>query len=67
MLTFGKKKFLMAKYEVFKDGKKYFSTEHDSCFYPDDIIKNMISAGYKIYKEGKIYNPKNKRTANVAK
>jgi len=57
----------MPKYEVLKDGKKYFSTEHDSCFYTDETVRIMISAGYKVYKEGKIYNPKNKKAPNVVK
>lgn len=56
----------MSKWEVKKDGVKHMSTTTDSCFYPDDIVKGMIKAGYKIYKDGKIYTPK-KSAASVAK
>ena len=47
----------MATWQVKKDGKSYFKTEYDECMYPPDIVKSMIKAGFKIYKDGKPYTP----------
>lgn len=55
----------MAKYEVFKDGKKWLSTDYEECFYPPEIAQSLIKAGYKIYIDGKIYKlPKTKNVEN---
>lgn len=58
----------MYKWVVKKDGEDKFTTDYDSCIYPDDLIKTMIASGYKIYKDGKAYKPlsKNKKSQNVA-
>ena len=47
----------MLKWEVHRDGKVMLRTDDDSCFYPEETIKQMIAAGFKIYKNGKIYHP----------
>ena len=57
----------MPKYEVKKDGAKYFSTKYDSCFYSDDVVQKLFDSGYKVYKDGKIYHPKSKKKAKVVK
>ena len=51
----------MAKWKVCKDGQGKMSTDYDSCMPPDDIIRDMIAGGYKIYKDGKIYKPPTKK------
>ena len=39
--------------EVWKDGKAYAGTNDPKCVYPARIIKQMIAAGYTVYKNGK--------------
>jgi hypothetical protein len=43
------------KWEVHRDGKCIMGTNTDECFYPTEVLKQMISLGWKIYKEGKIF------------
>ena len=50
----------MLKWEVHRDGKLMLRTDDDNCFYSEEVIKQMIAAGYKIYKNGKIYKPTKK-------
>lgn len=42
-------------YEAKKDGKTKMSTEHESCFYTKEIRAQMRKAGFKLYKNGKIF------------
>ena len=46
------------KFEVIgSDGKVKMSTEHKSCIYPADILKQMEKAGYKFRLNGKRWKP----------
>ena len=46
------------KFEVInRDGKVMMSTEHRSCIYPTDILKQMEAAGYKFRVDGKRWRP----------
>lgn len=39
------------------DGQVMMITSHESCIYSDATIRNMMKAGYKAYKDGKVYRP----------
>jgi len=56
----------MRKWQVKKDGKAYFGTDCDECMYSVEEMKKIVKAGFKIYKEGKIYSLK-KAQANPIK
>lgn len=47
------------KFEIVRalDGKGMMMTEHESCIYDDDTIRSMMKAGYKAYKDGRVYRP----------
>jgi len=47
----------MSTWQVKKDNKSYFKTEYDECMYPLDVMLTIIKAGFKIYKDGKVYTP----------
>ena len=49
------------KFEVHRDGKLIMGTNSEEAFYPPAVIKQMIGAGYKIYKDGKIHKPPAKK------
>ncbi len=42
-------------YEVKKDGVLKMSTEKEECLYTKEIRAQMRKAGFKIYKDGKIW------------
>ena len=42
-------------YAIKKDGVLKMSTEHIECLYDKNIRAQMRKAGYKIYKDGKIF------------
>ena len=43
----------MGKYEIKKDGKSYCSFDDESCMYDKETLKQMRSAGFKLYIDGK--------------
>lgn len=51
---------IMSQFEVRKDGVVYCVYADESCLPDKDIIKNMKSAGYKLYQDGKLYKPETK-------
>lgn len=42
-------------FEVYRDGKRIMWTEQESCIPPNDVIKDMKAAGYKVLLDGKVY------------
>lgn len=48
------------KFEIVRalDGKGMMETDYESCIPSDDTIRSMIKAGYKAYKDGRVYRPK---------
>jgi hypothetical protein len=48
------------KFEIVRalDGKGMMETDYESCIPSDDTIRSMIKAGYKAYKDGRVYKPK---------
>lgn len=46
--------------EIRKDGVGICEFANERCLYPPEIIKDMITHGYKFYQDGKIYKPKKK-------
>jgi len=40
--------------EVWKDGRAYAGTNDPKCVYPAQIVRQMIAAGYEVYKKGKL-------------
>jgi hypothetical protein len=44
----------MKKYEIKKDGVAYCSFDDESCMYDKETLKEMCSAGYKLYIDGKL-------------
>lgn len=46
--------------EVRRDGVVVCVCKDESCLYPDEIMKDMKSYGYKFYQNGKIYKPEKK-------
>lgn len=44
-------------YVVVKDGKITNKTNYEECIPGKSIIREMIKAGYKCYKNGKVYRP----------
>ena len=43
----------MAKYELQKDGRTYFQTDHANCLPNSTTLKSMAKAGYKLFVDGK--------------
>ena len=43
----------MSKYELRKDGRTYFHTDHASCLPDSATLKSMTKAGYKLFVDGK--------------
>lgn len=43
----------MSKYELRKDGRTYFHTDHASCLPESTTLKSMAKAGYKLFVDGK--------------
>lgn len=55
---------IMGEIEVRKDGKVY-CVYVDETMLPDmDTMRSIKAAGYKFYKDGKIYRPEKKATQN---
>lgn len=48
------------KYEIIKDGKLYCSYDDDRLHYDESTLKNMKSAGYKVYINGKLWKESKK-------
>lgn len=44
----------MSKYEIRKDGMAYCSFDDDECMYDKCTLKDMRSAGYKLYIDGRL-------------
>lgn len=42
-------------YEVKKDGMLKMSTESEKCIYTKEVRAQLRKAGFKIYKDGKIF------------
>ena len=42
-------------YEIKKDGVLKMSTENENCIYTKEIRAQIRRAGFKIYKDGKIF------------
>jgi len=42
-------------FEVKKDGKVYMSTKSEKCIPDKETRKQMRAAGYKLYKDGKVF------------
>lgn len=40
-------------YELRKDGRTYFHTDHASCLPDSATLKSMAKAGYKLFVDGK--------------
>lgn len=57
-MTDGRGKIM--KFEIVRalDGKGMMETDYESCIPPDETIRSMIKAGYKAYKDGRVYKPK---------
>lgn len=49
------------------DGKTVMDTEDESCIYDAETIAGMKTAGYKAYKNGRVYDPKKARKTNDKK
>lgn len=45
----------MKLFEVKKDGKTFYYTEHEECIPEKDDLKYMKKAGYKVYYKGKVW------------
>ena len=45
----------MTMYEIKKDGVLKMSTESEKCIYNKEIRAQLRKAGFKIYKDGKIF------------
>lgn len=43
----------MSTYELRKDGRTYFHTDHASCLPDSATLKSMAKAGYKLFVDGK--------------
>lgn len=43
------------------DNKIMMQTEDESCIYDAETIAGMKAAGYKAYKNGRVYNPKKEK------
>lgn len=43
----------MTHYEIRKDGRTYFHTDHASCLPDSTTLKSMAKAGYKLFVDGK--------------
>lgn len=41
-----------------------FQTTHEECVPDDETLKNMIKAGMKAYKDGKVYSISRKKVEN---
>lgn len=54
------------KFEIVRtlDGKGMMETEHESCIPSDETIRSMMKAGYKAYKDGRVYRPKDGERKN---
>ena len=50
---------VLSKIEARKDGKVMCVYANESCLPTKDIMKKMKAAGYKFYKDGKLYKPDN--------
>lgn len=46
---------VLKMYEVKKDGVLKMSTNDEKCLYTKEVRAQMRKAGFKIYKDGKIY------------
>lgn len=44
--------------EIRKDGKVYMHTSFKECIPPNEVLKSMKKAGYKVYMNGKIWKDK---------
>lgn len=47
--------------EIRRDGEVICVCKDEKCFYPKEIIKDMMENGYKFYQDGKIYKPEKKK------
>lgn len=47
-------------FQVIKNGKVMFWTDYESCIPPDELIKEMKKAGYKIKIKGEKQNGENR-------
>lgn len=43
----------MATYEIRKDGRTFFRTDHAECLPDSTTLRSMAKAGYKLFVEGK--------------
>ena len=50
----------MSPIEIRRDGIVICVCADESCLYPLEILKDMKSAGYKFYQDGKIYKTEKK-------
>ena len=50
--------------EVRKDGTVYCVYMDESCLPDKDVIKDMKSAGYKLYQDGRLYKPETNKEKN---
>ena len=51
----------MSSIEIRRDGEVICVCKNESCLYPDEIMKDMRTYGYKFYQDGKIYKPEKRK------